>query len=155
MTYKEFVDKRQSELNALPIFFAFSNEQFKTAMEERGLTVNDTDKIYKFGDIGGFYLRSDADKIREYFSRPDELKELMKDIKFAEDAFEYEMANYEYAINYQGDWDVCSCFGNCKYDECKGYAQYLKNMGYSDEVIQAFRNAKMKHYKSMEENGVI
>lgn len=155
MTYKEFVDKRQSEFNALPIFFAFSNKQFKTAMEERGLTENDTDKIYKFGDTGGFYLRKDSDKILEYFSKPDELKELMKDVKFAEDAFEYEMANHEYAINYQGDWDVCSCFGNCEYDEHKGYIQYLKDIGYSDEVIQVFKNAKTKHYKMMEGNGVI
>lgn len=155
MTYKEYTEKRQQEFNALPIFFAFSNEQFKTVMEELGLTESDTDKIYKLDDTGGFYLRSDADKIREYFSKPDELKELMKDKKFAEDAFEYEMANHEYAINYQGDWDVCSCFGNCKYDECKGYVQYLRDMGYSDDVIQAFRNSKVKHYEMMEENGVI
>lgn len=28
----------------------------------------------------------------------------------------YEMANHEYAINWQGNWDVLSCFGNIKYD---------------------------------------
>lgn len=155
MTYKEFVDKKQNEFNALPIFFAFSNEQFKKAMEERGLTENDIDKIYRLGNTGGYFLKSDLKIINGYYNKPDELPELMKDVKFAEDAFECEMANHEYAINWQGDWDVCNCFGTCEYDECKGYAQYLRSMGYSDEVIQAFRNARIKHYEMMEKNGVI
>ena len=67
MTYQEYQAKRQEECNALPLFFAFSNEQFKKHMEERGLTENDTDKIYRLGDTGGFYLRSDAALIKEYF----------------------------------------------------------------------------------------
>lgn len=155
MTYKEYIEKKQQEFNTLPIFFAFSTERLVEQMKERGLAEDDFDKIYRLGDTGGFYLKSDSKIIDAYYDKPDKLKELMKDVEFAEDAFEYEMANHEYAINYQGDWDVCICFGNCEYDECKCYTQYLKDMGYSDEVIRAFKNAKTKHYKMMEENGVI
>lgn len=142
MTYEEYKNQRQSEFNALPIFFAFSMEQFAREMEKRGLTVDDTDKIYRFGN-GGFYLRSDASIIREFMNKPDPIRELMNDPEFAESAFYYEMGNHEYHINlYQGDWDVCSCFGSCDYEEGKDYRDYLKEMGYSPEVISAFRTAR-------------
>ena len=49
MTYEDWKDTKQKEFDALPIFFAFNYEQFKEAMEERGLMVTDTDKIYKLG----------------------------------------------------------------------------------------------------------
>src|SRR5574344_210153 len=108
MTYEEYKNKKQEEFNDLPIFYAFSNEQFEAAMNERGLTLKDTDKIFKLGDTGGFYLKKDAEIIRAYFSKQDELSELMKDKTFATEAFLYEMNNHEYAINWQGDYDVCS-----------------------------------------------
>lgn len=146
MTYEEYKAQRQSEFNALPIFFAFSMEQFARAMEKRGLTVDDTDKIYRFGN-GGFYLRSDSSIIREFMNKPDPIHELMNDPEFAESAFYYEMGNHEYHINlYQGDWDVCSCFGSCDYSEEKDYRDYLKEMGYSSEVIGAFRTARDHFY---------
>lgn len=147
MTYEEYKNQRQSEFNALPIFFAFSMEQFAREMEKRELTVDDTDKIYRFGN-GGFYLRSDAPIIREFMNKPDPIRELMNDPEFAESAFYYEMGNHEYHINlYQGDWDVCSCFGSCDYGEEKDYRDYLKEMGYSPEVISAFRTARNHFYE--------
>ena len=78
MTYQEYKKARQDEFNNLPIFFAFSNEQFKRAMEERGLTENDVDKVYRFGGTGGFYLKKDADIIRNFMNKPDKLNEYMK-----------------------------------------------------------------------------
>ena len=147
MTYEEYKNQRQSEFNALPIFFAFNMEQFAREMEKRGLTVDDTDKVYRFGN-GGFYLRSDAPIIREFMNKPDHIRELMNDPEFAESAFYYEMGNHEYHINtYQGDWDVCSCFGSCDYGEEKDYRDYLKEMGYSPEVISAFRTARDHLYE--------
>ena len=69
MTYREYRENRQAEFNALPIFFAFSNEQFEKALNERGITLDEApDKIYKYG-YGGFYLKSDADVIKEYHKR--------------------------------------------------------------------------------------
>lgn len=147
MTYEEYKNQRQSEFNALPIFFAFSMEQFAREMEKRGLTVDDIDKVYRFGN-GGFYLRSDAPIIREFMNKPDPIRELMNDPEFAESAFYYEMGNHEYHINtYQGDWDVCSCFGSCDYGEEKDYRDYLKEMGYSPEVISAFCTARDHFYE--------
>jgi hypothetical protein len=61
-------------------------------------------------------------------------------------AFEYEMDNHEYAINWQGDWDVCSCFGRCKYSDSKTYRDYLKEMG-KENMIKAYSIAKENHMK--------
>ena len=153
MTYQEYKNNRQSEFNALPIFWAFSNEQFRREMEKRGLTEDDTDKIYKLG-MGGFYLRADAEIIKAFMEAPDPIHELMENSEFAEDAFYYEMGNHEYHINYyQGDWDVCSCFGNCEWGgEEKTYAEYLKDMGYSDGVVKSFKRAKARFLQAARDN---
>jgi hypothetical protein len=39
--YKTLKSRHQAEFNAFPMVFAFSNEQFKTAMAKLGLTEND------------------------------------------------------------------------------------------------------------------
>lgn len=149
MTYEEYKNKKQEEFNALPIFYAFSNEQFEEAMNERGLTLKDTDKIFKLGDTGGFYLKKDAEVVRAYFSNKDELPELMKDRKFATEAFLYEMNNHEYAINWEGDYDVCNCFCKCEFEECKTFVEYLTESGMED-LIPAFKDAKIRHSKIAE-----
>jgi len=147
MTYKEYRDKAQSEFNALPIFWAFSNKQFKEEMEKRGLTEDDTDMIYRFGN-GGFYLKSDAQIIRDYMNKPDELPELMKVPDFAISAFEYEMHNHEYGINWQADWDVCCCFCSKEpeYGDDKDYKDYLAEDGH-EEWIPFYAQARKNYYK--------
>lgn len=148
MTYEEWKDTKQKEFDALPLFFAFNDQQFKEAMEERGLTENDTDKIYKLG-YGGFYLRTDAQKIRDFILKPDELPELMKDHDFAVSAFLYEMKNHEYAINrYQRDFDVCSCFTEHEpeFKDNKDYKDYLQEAGH-EEWIELYEEAREKYYE--------
>lgn len=150
MTYLEYKRKREREFNELPIFFVFTNEQLEKELNKRGLTLQDTGKLYRLGDTGGFYLKSDADKIRAYFDKSDDLPNLMNDDKFAESAFEYEMDNHEYAINYQGDWDVCSCFcKHCEWSEMKDYTDYLTENGHAD-WIPAYSKARKRHMKKAE-----
>lgn len=153
MTYQEYRKKEADEIQALPIFYAFSNEQLEKALNERGLTMDDTDKLYRLGDTGGFYLKKDADIIRAHFTKKDELHDLMEnDYDFALSAFNYELDNHEYAINtYQGDWDVCSCFCKCEWQEGKGYVEYLTEGGYSRKVIEAYAQARQEHFKRAED----
>ncbi len=151
MTYQEYTKKKQEEFDSLPIFYAFSDKQFIEAMQERGLTENDTDKIYRLGRTGGFYLKSDSPIIKAYFEKEDELPELMKDHDFAVSAFRYEMDNHEYAINYyQGDWEVCGCFVKTKWGEDKTYVEYLSEAGHSD-WIPAYQEARRSHMKAAED----
>ena len=143
MKYEEYLKQEQEAINSLPLFFAFSNEQFEETMNEHCLTVNDTDKIYRLpGMNGGFFLKSDLPIIKAYFGRKDILPDLMKDHDFAVSAFKYEMFNHEYAINYyQGDYDVCSCFCRCEFDADKDYRDYLAEANHK-EWIAAYSEAR-------------
>lgn len=151
MTYEEYCTKRQEEINKLPLMFAFSEEQFNEGMKKLGLKPTDTDKVYKLGGTGGFYRKEDAEQVRACLCK-NELPELMKDHEFAEGAFYYEMCNHEYGINWEGDWDVCSCFGDCEYGEDKSGVDYLREMGYGEDVCKAYQNAKRKYNKMAIEN---
>lgn len=152
MTYQEYRASAQKQFDELPIFWAFSNEQFKKALEERGVSMDERGAVCRLPFNGGFYLKRDAEIIKAYVNREDPLKKLMGSEQFAEEAFYYELCNHEYAINYQGDYDVCSCFGNCEYEEYKAFSHYLKEMGYSDKVVGAYRKAKQRYFKDAEEN---
>lgn len=148
MTYREYVDARQKEVNDLPLFFAFSDAQLEAQLRERNATIKD---IYRLGNTGGFYLKKDAELVRAVFSKKSILPDLMKDPEFAVSAFRYEMDNHEYAINYQGDWDVCNCFTEkpCEFEEYKTYKEYLTEDGHA-EWIPYYREAKAQHMKFAE-----
>ena len=153
MTYEEYVAKKQREINELPFFFAFSDEQLQKALDERNAT---TDDIYKMSNFtGAFYLKKDAQLIADYFNKPDEFEELIKDEKFAYEAIAYELRNYEYCYNtYQGDWDVITgLFGDTKYVEGFDYKQYLTEVGHP-ELIPIYRNAVQDYYDWCDEHDI-
>jgi len=102
--YQELRRKQDKEFGEFPIMFAFSNEQFVEGMAKLGLKPSDTDKIYKLG-VGGFYRRTDAEKLHEMFSRFD--KELQEAIDadttgegFIFDMFDCELADHEYIVTF-------------------------------------------------------
>ena len=104
-TYKELREKQQEEIDNLPLVFAFSNKQFAEAMQKLGLKETETDKIYKFGNTGGFYLKTDSKKISDTFNgHHAQLKQAIEnDLTgngFIYDMFNYELANHEYCITY-------------------------------------------------------
>lgn len=103
--YAEMKARHQERVNALPLKFAFSMEQFRAAMESWGLTENDTDKIYKMSGTGGFYRREDSQLIFSTFEENEiEMKAAIgNDLDgsgFIKDMFRYELANHEYCITY-------------------------------------------------------
>ncbi|AAK79119.1 hypothetical protein BJV85_002852 [Clostridium acetobutylicum] len=100
--YIEMKRKHQKEVNNFPMFFAFSKEQFKEGMKKLGLEPSETNKIYKFGNTGGFYKRTDSAKLKKMLNRHDkEIKEAMKNDTFIFDMFYYELGNHEYSITYE------------------------------------------------------
>ncbi len=99
--YSELRAKQQQEVNDFPFFFAFNNEQFVKGMAMFGLTPEDTDKIYKLGSTGGFYLRTDAERLREMFDRHEREMQEAVDADTTGEGFIYQMflselANHEY-----------------------------------------------------------
>jgi len=153
MTYAEYRKSKQTEADNLPIFFAFNKEQFYDACEKRNIKLDGSTKLVAIGG-GGYCTKEDWPIVKEFMEKKDPITELMKDYDFAFDAIYYEMGNHEYHINYyQGDYDVCSCFGNCEWggEEMKG-EQYLVDMGYGEETIRAYKDARKKFMKDAIDN---
>ena len=98
--YVEMKERHQKMVDSLPLKFAFSNEQFERAMNELGLTKDDTNKVVGIG-AGGFCLPETANKLVEYYKQFDEeLTKAFENDEFLIDAFEYELGNHEYIITY-------------------------------------------------------
>lgn len=103
--YEKLKEKHSEELEKFPIKFAFSDEQFKKAMEELGLTENDDDKIVAVSNTGGFIRKTDVKSFNEMVSRhrKEEKEAMMNDLTgegYIKDMFEYELANHEYGYTY-------------------------------------------------------
>jgi len=99
--YRALKERQQREVHEFPFFFAFTDEQFVKGMERFGLAPEDTDKIYKFGNTGGFYLRDDAARLREMGDRHE--RERMEAIAadktgkgYIYQMFRCELANHEF-----------------------------------------------------------
>ena len=104
--YRKLKAQQQKEVHEFPFFFAFNDEQFTEGMAKFGLTVDDTDKIYKFGNTGGFYLRADAERLREMSDRHEQERESAiaadkKGTGYIYQMFREELANHEFT--YTGD----------------------------------------------------
>ena len=105
MDYLELKERQRKELEAFPMFFAFSDKQFNEGMNSLGLDPEETDKIYKFGNTGGFYRKTDAAALHEMFDRHErERQEAIESDTSGEgyiyQMFSYELANHEYIITY-------------------------------------------------------
>lgn len=104
-TYKEMTDRHETEMNAFPLAFAFSDKQFDEGMKKLGLDPSETDKVVSLGHLGGFMRKTDAKAYHELHKRMSrELKEAIEEDKTGEgfifDMFDYELGNHEYIVTY-------------------------------------------------------
>ena len=105
----------------------------------------------------GFGYFDDAEFVRHMASLLDALNaanDPLRDYEHAKNAFKREMFNHEYAINWQGDWDVISCFCKVEYDGgAEGFhAGELEQAPWSDEIKRAYRDAAKEVMKAFCEN---
>lgn len=117
--YAELHQRQQAEFNALPLGFAFSQEQFDEMMRDWGLNPSkDKKKIYSIG-AGGYVQKKDAELLRQ--TREKHSAEMAAAIEadktgggFIYEMFLYELDNHEYgytrsvedtldALNYTAD----------------------------------------------------
>ena len=98
--YKTLKDKHGAEVNAFPMGFAFSKQQFAEAMNKLGLEATDTDKVLRI-PCGGFIRKSDSQAFGDMLTRlNNEMAEAMKDDEFMIDAIVYELGNHEFCITF-------------------------------------------------------
>lgn len=103
-SYSDFKLAEREAIDALPIEFAFNDDQFHDMLEKFGLTLEEKDKLRRIPG-GGFCLATDAKMIVEtMLSWSRKLSEIIKtDDEFAVDALRYELDNHEYG--YTGEPD--------------------------------------------------
>lgn len=100
--YKQMKEKHTQEVNAFPMMFAFSNEQFIKVMDVLGVT--DKSDLLSIG-CGGFIRKSDKNALDNLLEKHDrEFKEAIVNDPtgdgFIYDMFNYELANHEYCYTY-------------------------------------------------------
>ena len=144
MTYRELKDRQQEEVNALPIYWAFSNSQWEKLLDELGLT-EENYKEHLVNCFGGIARKTDMPMITETLKRHhEEVKEAMQNIEFFKDAVLYEMRNHEYGINWQGDYDVINALGfEVRYSDGRELAEC--NM--SEVQKQTYRAVRGRYYE--------
>ena len=100
--YQTMKKRYHDELNSLPIKFAYSDEQFKDALAEMGLTEADTGRLVRVPG-GGFMKKSESHLLKEAFLRKENEMEsaIQADTDgtgFIFDMFDCELSNHEYCI---------------------------------------------------------
>ena len=137
--YIELKNKHQAEINAFPMFFAFSDEQFTKGMKSLGLKETDTDKIYSLKGTGGFYKKTDAAKLNEMFERHEtECNKAMEDAEYLFQMFYYELGNHEYCITYDLE------------DTLDALGLTLEQVNNDKRLLKALKAAKKKYLESIE-----
>lgn len=99
--YAEMRQRQQEEFNALPLRFAFGQEQFNEMMEKWGLNPEkDCDKILSIG-YGGYVQKKDAELLHQTQARHDaEMEKAVAEDETGEgfiyEMFLNELADHEY-----------------------------------------------------------
>ena len=140
--YLELKKKHQKEFDEFPIAYAFNDKQLEEALKKLGATKDECITVFGHGDI---VKRTDVKALLALLDRQDkEMKDcLANDADFAMAAFEYEMDNHEYAINWSADEDVLAAF-NIDWD-------FIRMHG----LQMAYNKARDKHLKNAEKWGMI
>ena len=102
--YVEMKKRHQERVNALPLMFAFSQQQFNEGMEKLGLKPTDTHLITSIG-AGGFIRKADLANFHDTMEalKIEAQAAIDEDIDgtgFIKDMFLYELGNHEYCITY-------------------------------------------------------
>lgn len=138
-SYDELRQRQQAEVNAFPLKAAFSNEQFKEAMESWGLKETDTDKVVSLG-CGCFCLKTDALKYLEMAKRHKEefLSAIEEDATgdgFIYQAFLSTLNDYEYG--YTGDADDAVASLGFTYEQINGNTALLHGFEKAKEKLMS------------------
>lgn len=96
-----------------------------------------------YSDIAFAYFKPEDRKfvehLHELYNEFRACNNPLRDYEHAKDAFKYEMWNHEYAINWQGDYDVIGCFAKVSY---RGDGTEIDQTGWSDEIKRAYYDAR-------------
>ena len=148
-TYEQMTKRHQERVNALPMYWAFSEQQWQELLKKLGLTEEQAkEQLVQYK--GAIVRECDIAECQATFNEINiETEIAYKDPEFFKDACLYEMRNHEYGINWQADWDVLTGLGfQVRYSDGKE----LDEAPLTAEQKQAYLAAKAEYYKLAEEN---
>ena len=95
-TYKEMNARHQAEINALPLYFAFSMDQYRRILTDLGITEEEArnGELLAIGS-GGFIRSSDKELIINTFERIESEKKAAIEADKTGEGFIYQMFLYE------------------------------------------------------------
>lgn len=129
----------------------FSNEKFAKAWEEKK-------KAYPYVSpisFGYYADESFARHLAELYEKLQAAKNAMADnFEYYKGAFKHEMANHEYHINWQADFDTLSAFGFIQYhgDENDELEKYFDELKLNDTQRRAYLAARTEYLQEASEN---
>lgn len=126
------------------IFGDFSNDEKVQAYRKRtaGMILNPVAFAHYPADKRDFVEHHKA----LYEVRERRAAELEQDYDYLKAAFLREMYDHEYGINWQGDWDVLSCFGDIEYRDEDGLTGYFDQLEFNDTQRRAYMDARRQYY---------
>ena len=89
----------------------------------------------------------------ELYNRLTAARDALKDdFEFQKIAFKYEMGNHEYHINWQGDYDTLSAFGNIQWhgDGEDVLDKYFDELEFTDVQRGAYLAARREYLKEVD-----
>lgn len=102
-----------------------------------------------------YYDKKDADFVKrgeELLAALEKAEPQKDNAKYWKSAFLYEMFNHEYGINWQADFDVCSCFGNCSsVSDIDDIDALFSACNFSDVQRAAYMDARREYSKQSAE----
>lgn len=147
MNYEQLHKKQLEESSKLPMYWAFTEKQFNNLLCRLNAKEEDFTTI-----CGALILKKDETYVTETLKRHKrEMKNAMENIEFFKSAIIYEMRNHEYAINYQGDYDVCHALGfHCPY-EC-GDIRDIEKSNMTERQKRAYKEARREYLRLADKN---
>ena len=135
MNYQELKDKHTKEFSEVPIFWAFSNEQFAEGLKKQNIVKGE--KLVSIG-AGGYLRKADVPILDEVIKKHKaEKKEFKKQDKELIKAIESELGNHEYIITYDPSDTIAAL-----------------DLDMEDErILKCFNAARKNYLKWQEENG--
>ena len=134
--------------DSVSMFRIFRNEDDEKAFDEevKDLIFNPVGFCYMDKKLKGF-----IDHHVELLKKLNEARDNVADnYEYQKTAFLYEMANHEYAINHQGNWDVLSCFGHIDYDyasDDQDIEKYFEQLKFTETQKRAYYDARTEYLK--------
>lgn len=147
--YDDYEKKRYFLCNYYPLQFDYISIFFIGSDEERASLQEKTKNMFYSAPALAYF--NDAETVEKidklYIKLQEEREKVQTSYNYMYTAFLHELWNHEYIINWQGDWDVFSCFGRVKYADNKGPADYMNELNFNDDQKRAFYDARADYRK--------